>query len=55
MKRNKSVSISSYIVARINQLTEDRDKAKEEYDKMWYNKVIQEFKWLQQILNGKEK
>lgn len=55
MRRNKSLSIEDYISIRIEQLSEDRDKANKEYDKMWYNKMIQELIWIQQVTIGKEK
>lgn len=55
MKRNAAISPSHYLEARISQLREDKDKASEEYDKMWYNRVIQELTWFKQIIDGKEK
>ncbi len=41
-----------YIPMRIEQLKEDRDKAKQEYDKMWYTRLIQELDWCQQALGS---
>ena len=42
-----------YIPMRINQLLEDRDKAHDEYDKLWYNRIIQELDWVQQAQGRK--
>lgn len=55
MKRNKAISPTTYLEARISQLREDVEKASDSYDKMWYNKIIQELLWLKQIIDGKEK
>ena len=45
-----------YIPMRIEQLLEDRDKAKQDYDKLWYTRVIQELDWAQQaIANTKQR
>ena len=35
-----------YIEIRINQLSNDRDLARDDYDKMWYSRVIQELLWV---------
>ena len=37
----------------INQLLEDREKAHDEYDKLWYNRIIQELDWVQQAQGRK--
>jgi len=42
-----------YIPMRINQLLEDRDKAHDDYDKLWYNRIIQELDWVQQAQGRK--
>ena len=42
-----------YIPMRIEQLLEDRDKAKQDYDKLWYTRVIQELDWVQQAQGRK--
>ena len=45
-----------YIPMRIEQLLEDRDKAKQDYDKLWYTRVIQELDCAQQaIANTKQR
>lgn len=45
-----------YIPMRIEQLLEDREKAKQDYDKLWYTRVIQELDWAQQaIANTKQR
>ena len=47
MRRGKKTetSISDYIDMRVKQLAEDRDRAREEYDKQWYNRIISELNW----------
>lgn len=44
-----------YIEARIKQLIDDMNKASDEYDKQWYNRLIQELSWVQDMSgkNGK--
>ena len=38
-----------YIETRITQLKDDMDKAHDEHDKNWYNRLIQELDWVQQM------
>ena len=40
---------STYITARIEQLKEDMNKAHDEHDRAWYNRLIQELDWVDQI------
>ena len=40
-----------YIDTRIEQLKEDMGRAHEEYDKNWYNRIIQELDWVRQMGN----
>ena len=42
-----------YIITRIDQLKQDMDKANDELDKAWYNRLIQELNWVLQM-NGKQ-
>ncbi len=42
-----------YIRVRIEQLTEDRDKANSNYDTAWYSRLIQELDWADQMITGK--
>ena len=42
-----------YITIRKGQLLEDRDKASKEYDKQWYNRLIQELDWAAEAANQK--
>lgn len=44
-----------YISIRIAQLKEDRDKANTNYDAAWYNRLIQELDWADQMIHNKEK
>ena len=44
MKRGTK-STREYIKARIPQLMDDMNKASNEYDKQWYNRIIQELTW----------
>jgi len=46
MKRGKSKTMREYIEIRIEQLSEDRELARDDYDKMWYSRVIQELLWV---------
>jgi hypothetical protein len=45
MRRGKKTDIIDYIDIRISQLASDMHKAKDEYDKQWYNRIIQELSW----------
>ncbi len=38
-----------YIITRIDQLKQDMDKASDELDKAWYNRLIQELNWVLQM------
>jgi hypothetical protein len=44
-----------YIEARIKQLMDDMNKASDEYDKQWYNRLIQELTWVQDMGGTKAK
>ena len=44
-----------YIEARISQLMDDMNKASDEYDKQWYNRIIQELTWVQDMGGTKPK
>ena len=44
MKRGTK-STREYIKARIPQIMDDMNKATDEYDKQWYNRIIQELTW----------
>lgn len=35
-----------YVKMRIEQLTEDMNKASNTYDKQWYQRMIQELSWV---------
>jgi len=52
MRRKIIPQQHQYIRNRISQLKEDMDKAHDDYDKMWYNRLIQELNWANQM-NGK--
>ena len=41
----------NYLEVRIDQLKEDQQKCNDPYDKMWYNRLIQELDWAQQMNN----
>ena len=38
----------NYIKNRISQLMDDMNRAHDEHDKNWYNRLIQELNWVQQ-------
>lgn len=46
MRRGRTKSKEEYIEIRINQLSRDMELARDEYDKMWYSRVIQELMWV---------
>jgi hypothetical protein len=46
MRRGKKHDFREYIDIRISQLSTDMDKAKDAYDKQWYNCIIQELSWV---------
>ena len=46
MRRGKGKDTESYIEIRISQLKEDMEKAHDQYDRRWYNRIIQELKWV---------
>ena len=41
--------LENYIKTRIEQLKEDKEKTVDSYDKMWYNRCIQELDWALQM------
>ena len=47
--------MKKYIETRQEQLREDRDKAHDEHDKQWYNRLIQELDWVLMMDGKKEK
>jgi len=53
LKRNNNNNNSNkYIPVRILQLREDCAKAHNDLDKAWYNRLIQELDWADQMLNS---
>ena len=51
MRRGLTPTTYDYILVRVKQLKEDREKANDEHDKMWYTRLIQELNW---VANPKE-
>tara|TARA_B100002019_G_C21215186_1_gene571623 strand:- start:812 stop:997 length:186 start_codon:yes stop_codon:yes gene_type:complete len=51
MRRAIKRSSDDYINIRISQLVEDREKAHDQHDKMWYTRLIQELSW---VLDNKQ-
>tara|TARA_B100002019_G_scaffold83817_1_gene72357 strand:- start:846 stop:1052 length:207 start_codon:yes stop_codon:yes gene_type:complete len=45
MKRGRKPDFEKYINMRIAQLKQDMEKAHDDYDKQWYNRIIQELCW----------
>ena len=45
--------MEKYIRTRIEQLSDDRDKAHDEHDKQWYTRCIQELDWV--LMMGEKK
>ena len=46
MRRGREKDLDKYINVRIAQLQQDMAKAHDEYDKQWYNRIIQELCWV---------
>ena len=46
MKRGRKPDFEKYINMRIAQLKQDMEKAHDDYDKQWYNRIIQELCWV---------
>jgi len=46
MRRNQPKKVEEYIEIRISQLKDDMNKAHDEHDKSWYNRIIQELNWV---------
>jgi len=55
MRRAKRNTQEDYIKSRIIQLMDDMNKASDEYDKQWYNRIIQELTWVQDMDGTTEK
>lgn len=51
MRRGLTPTTYDYILVRVKQLKEDREKASDDHDKMWYTRLIQELNW---VANPKE-
>jgi len=45
-KRNRRTTKDAYIKVRIEQLKSDLEKARDDYDKAWYGRLIQELEWV---------
>ena len=45
MRRGQNKDVFKYIEVRVEQLKEDMDKAHDQHDKNWYNRLIQELNW----------
>ena len=46
MRRGREKDLDKYINVRIAQLKQDMEKAHDDYDKQWYNRIIQELCWV---------
>ena len=46
MRRGREKDLEKYINVRIGQLKQDMEKAHDDYDKQWYNRIIQELCWV---------
>ena len=49
MHRKNTSTRQDYIKTRIAQLTDDMNKAHDQHDKNWYNRLIQELNWAAQM------
>jgi len=52
MRRGKKTTPKEYIEVRIEQLKEDRLKAKDPLDRQWYWRIISELKYVLQTMNN---
>jgi hypothetical protein len=41
--------VEAYVKVRINQLQDDMEKASNQHDVQWYNRLIQELDWVLQM------
>lgn len=46
MRRNRPTTKEEYIKVRIKQLKSDLELARDDYDKAWYGRLIQELEWV---------
>jgi len=53
MRRRINREPVDYITVRKSQLLEDRDKASKDYDRQWYNRLIQELDWAGEFTSNK--
>ena len=49
--RKESNARENYITTRISTLMDDMNRADDQHDKNWYNRLIQELNWVQQVEN----
>ena len=49
MTQQRTNRQTRYISSRIEQLKEDKEKASNPHDKAWYNRLIQELDWVEQM------
>jgi len=53
MRRNKTPSIHDYIEMRMEDLKEEAAKCHDQYDRLWYNKMIAELYWVDMQIRGR--
>ncbi len=46
MRRGREKDLEKYVNVRIAQLKQDMEKAHDDYDKQWSNRIIQELCWV---------
>ena len=49
------MSRKDYVNVRVSQLEDESRKQNSDYDVQWYSRLIQELKWAESMLLGKEK
>ena len=49
MRRKNKTTRPDYIKTRISQLMDDMNKAHDQHDAAWYNRLIQELDWVAQM------
>ena len=54
MRRNRKQDPRTYVEMRIEQLLEDRKKAKNSFDRQWLWRVVTELRYVAEIMDKKE-
>ena len=50
----KSPTIHDYLEMRMQDLTDEAAKCHDQYDRMWYHKIVAELYWVDMQIRGRE-